>query len=149
MGKENTIERWRVEFVVPGDPRGKQRPRLARGGATYTPRETVVYEKEVRAAYYRSLGREGYERPHDGPVAVSITAYYGIPKSATKAQREKIARDDRPLKKPDVDNVEKIIMDALNGVAYEDDKQVTDALIRKRYAPEGEEPRVVVKVAGI
>ena len=39
-----------------------------------------------------------------------------------------------PTKKPDVDNILKIVLDALNGVAYDDDKQVTSSFPRKRYA---------------
>ena len=39
----------------------------------------------------------------------------------------------RPHKKPDVDNIAKVVLDALNGLVYTDDKQVTDLRVRKRY----------------
>lgn len=137
MGKEIT-----VTFTVPGQPRGKQRPRLARGGNTYTPRETVAYEKEVRGEYLQRLAklqeddpdREMFTRWYTGPVAVTITAYYDIPKSVSKKVRHEIeAGRQLPLKKPDTDNIAKIIIDALNGVAYKDDKQVVILEVEKAY----------------
>ena len=48
-----------------------------------------------------------------------------------------------PTKKPDADNIGKIVADALNGVAYQDDAQIILLQIRKTYS---EEPRVVVTV---
>lgn len=48
-----------------------------------------------------------------------------------------------PTKKPDIDNVIKVIADALNGVAYDDDKQIIDVSARKVYS---ETPRVDVRI---
>lgn len=129
-----------MKFTVPGEPRGKQRPRFSRRtGTTYTPSETVAYEKEVRAEFLRAGGRKT-----DGPVALNITAYYKIPTSATKAEREKMLAGQLPQKKPDIDNVLKIIMDGLNGAAYKDDKQVAAAAASKAY---DDEPHVEVEVS--
>lgn len=135
-----------IEFTVPGDPRGKGRPRFTRQGTAYTPKETTAYEKKVRAAYYEA--RRETDARLTGPVAVQITAYYEIPKSVTKKIREKImAGEELPMKKPDVDNVAKIILDALNDNAYQDDKQVTELFARKRYDTDGKGPRVSVMIA--
>ena len=49
----------------------------------------------------------------------------------------------RPTKKPDIDNVEKIILDALNGIAYDDDKQVVEEASSKLYS---DVPRVEIEV---
>ena len=128
-----------IKFTIPGDPRGKQRPRFnRRTGTTYTPTETVAYEKEVRALFYKAGGRKG-----DGPVALGITAFYKIPTSATRAERERMSAGEPPQKKPDLDNVVKIIMDGLNGAAYDDDKQVTSIHAEKEYS---EAPRVEVDI---
>ena len=65
-----------------------------------------------------------------------VRAFYGIPKSATKKKRADIAAGlVRPTKKPDFDNVFKILCDALNGVAYADDAQIVQASIHKCYTP--------------
>ena len=137
-----------IEFTIPGEPKGKARPRLGRGGHTYTPRDTRQYEHEVAEAYYRVLPQDAEEvKPIEGPVAVEITAYFGIPRSKSKKERLRIIRENvRPTKKPDIDNIEKIICDALNGIAYRDDSQVTDSYVRKRYVSEDEEPRVCVMI---
>ena len=52
----------------------------------------------------------------------------------------------RPIRKPDWDNVGKIICDALNGIAYRDDAQIVDALVRKFYS---DTPRVIVEISDI
>ena len=72
---------------------------------------------------------------HDGcEVHVNIHAMFPIPKSFSKAKREKaIAWEIAPQTKPDLDNVVKAVLDGLNGVAYADDKQVTRLQIEKLY----------------
>lgn len=138
-----------IQFTVPGDPRGKQRPRMTKYGTAYTPRETVAYEKLVKACMFRSIenGTSGTTRYKTEPVCVTIIAYYRIPTSITKKVRERIeAGDEKPTKKPDADNIAKIIMDALNGLAYQDDRQVVALTVLKEYA-KGTEPRVEVTVS--
>ena len=53
---------------------------------------------------------------------------------------------ERPTRKPDFDNIGKIICDALNGIAYRDDAQIVDALVRKFYS---DTPRVIVEISDI
>ena len=48
-----------------------------------------------------------------------------------------------PTKKPDIDNIAKIILDALNKIAFKDDNQITKIEIEKKYA---EEEKVYVKI---
>ena len=115
-------------FVIPGEPQGKARPRFTKGH-TYTPRDTVEYERLARLCYQgQSFGNV--------PVGVDILAVFGIPKSTSKRQRERmLCGAVLPTKKPDADNITKIICDALNGVAYDDDKQIAEVRIRKVYGP--------------
>ena len=83
--------------------------------------------------------------PKGVPVRVRITACFSIPKSAPKKKRAMmIAGDIVPTKKPDFDNIQKIICDALNGVAYHDDSQIVKADIEKVYSTT---PHVEVNVA--
>lgn len=63
-----------------------------------------------------------------------ITACFGIPKSTSKkARTAMLSGQTYPTKKPDVDNVVKIVLDALNGFAWHDDAQVIDLHISKTY----------------
>lgn len=120
-----------ISFSVPGEPVGKGRPRFTRTGHPYTPGKTESYESLVRLAY----GGSGIIFPKGVPVRVKITACFGIPKSAAKKRRAMmIAGDIAPTKKPDFDNIQKIICDALNGFAYHDDSQIVKADIEKVYS---------------
>ena len=120
-----------VTFVVPGMPQGKGRPRFMRNGHTYTPDKTRKYERLIREAYLLQSGHF-YDR---AVLALCIYACFPIPKSYTKKQRELIRAGKMfPLVKPDGDNIAKAVMDALNGIAYDDDKQIADIRCFKRYA---------------
>lgn len=135
----------KVKFVVPGEPQGKGRPRFSRAGEfirTYTPEKTANYENLIKVEYQRQcLGRKF---PDGTPLDMRITAYYSIPKSASKKKRAMMLQHRiRPMKKADWDNIGKIVCDALNGLAFHDDAQVVDAQVRKFYS---EDPRVVVTI---
>ena len=120
-----------VTFTVPGMPQGKGRPRYTRSGRPYTPEKTRKYEKLVRSAYKLQSGHN-FEK---AALVLNITAFFPIPKSFTKKQRELIRIGKLfPTVKPDKDNIEKIVLDALNGAAYDDDKQIVDGRTRKLYA---------------
>lgn len=122
-----------MEFVVEGEPQGKARPRFSRrSGTVYTPAKTAKYEKEIRQSF---LDAGGKMIPAGSYVLVTIDAYFEIPKSYTKRKRLACERNiNRPDKKPDIDNVVKVVLDALNGVAYVDDKQVIGVICRKWYS---------------
>lgn len=128
-----------IRFVVPGDPVGKQRPQFARGIA-YTPKKTKQYEEYVRLIW----NENDFESFGNKPVIMIVDAYFNIPKSTTKRDRLlMIAGLILHTKKADADNCAKTIMDAINGLAYKDDAQVTYLVSRKHYS---EKPRVIVQL---
>ena len=78
------------------------------------------------------------------PLRVRVTAYYGIPASTPQKQRALMPDNViKPTKKPDFDNIDKIICDSLNGIAWYDDSQITNGGCTKRYS---EDPRVEVVI---
>ena len=113
----------KVKFTVLGDPFGKGRPRFSRSGPyikTYTPEKTVNYETLVQLEYERQC--KNHRFPDKTPLDLRISAYYSIPKSTSKKKKLlMLCHAIRPMKKPDNDNVVKIIQDALNLVAFHDD----------------------------
>ena len=134
-----------IVFEVPGEPRGKGRPRFIRStGATYTPPETRAYEKKVLDCYrVQCRGTQFADMEY---ISVDVTAVYPIPKSVTKATRAAIEEGKiLPKKKPDIDNVLKIVLDSLNGIAYKDDAQVVMVSGKKIY---GNNPKVIIKMKG-
>lgn len=81
------------------------------------------------------LDAGGNAIPSDCYVGITVDAYFPIPKSYTKGKRLACQHNiNRPAKKPDIDNTLKVVLDALNGVAYEDDKQVVEVICRKWYS---------------
>lgn len=131
----------KVRFTVLGEPKGKGRPRFSTmTGSASTPKRTVNYETLVHMEYMSQC--PGIQFPDDAMLDMRILAYYSIPKSASRKKKAAmLAGDIRPTKKPDMDNVVKIIADSLNQVAYRDDTQIVDCQCRKFYS---NEPRVEV-----
>lgn len=124
-----------VEFTVPGMPIGKGRPRFARRGkfvTTYTPEPTATYENLVRVKAAEAMcGIALFEQ------AVSLTiALRVIPPQSWSARKRTnaLAGVIYPTTKPDIDNVIKILSDAMNGIVWIDDKQTVDLVVKKRYA---------------
>ena len=97
-----------VHFTVPGEPVGKGRPRFSRQGSfvmAYTPGKTVSYENLIKVEYERQSGLSFGERE----IGLRVTAYFSIPKSVSKAKRQRMKDGEiRPAKKPDIDNVCKV-----------------------------------------
>ncbi len=135
-----------MRFEVLGKPQGKQRAKVStRGGfaRAYTPEETVSYENLIRLSY-ATAHNDGETSFMDKPLTVEIIAHYAIPKAFSKKKRgEALAGTVRPQTKPDIDNVVKVVCDALNGVAYRDDTQVIRINAEKRY---GEEPKLEITI---
>lgn len=112
----------------------KGRPRFARRGAyvkTYTPKATKDSEEYIRAEYLRQTRQK---QPLEGAVNVCIEFHYAPPKGTSKTQTvEMLMGKIHRTKKPDIDNLEKTILDALNGVAWVDDKQIIELHAIKKY----------------
>lgn len=133
-----------VEFVIPGPPVGKGRPKFARRGkfvTAYTPDKTASYENLVKMSAAEAMN--GQELI-DGPVQVSVWLWVTPPASwSLKKQRDALGHLIFPTTKPDIDNVIKGIFDAMNEIVWKDDKQVIDLAVFKRY---GDSARASVTV---
>ena len=122
---------FQVTFTVYGDPQGKARPRFTRQGRAYTPAKTAGYEAEIRQMAAAAMGSS---EPLETPVSVFCYVTLPIPSSTPKKRLSAfLDGSERPLKKPDLDNVAKAFLDAMNGVVYQDDKQVVSLHCTKVY----------------
>lgn len=135
-----------ITFIVNGDPIGKHRHRsmvLPNGMIhNYNSTTNTRYEKLVAMEYKRQCSGIYFV----GELEVIINAFFGVPKSWSKRKKEQALNGEfRPQSKPDCDNVSKIILDSLNQVAFDDDKQITDLHTHKYYS---NEPRVEVAIIG-
>lgn len=130
------------EFEVIGEIKGKARPRMnTYTGKAYTPIETKDYENLIKQ-YFKIKYPRYIE--FEGRVAVTIMAYIKIPKNTTKKDIKKIEEGSlSPTKKPDIDNIVKIVLDALNKMAFKDDNQITRLSVEKIYS---EEEKIYIKI---
>jgi Holliday junction resolvase RusA-like endonuclease len=129
-----------IELIIKGVPVAKGRPRLSKWGA-YTPEATKMAERNLQA---QAILFKRPEKPCVAPVCVEIEFYIAIPMSDSKRVRErKLSGQELPAKKPDIDNLAKLVLDALNGVYWQDDNQIVQLSLSKQYS---EEPRTVVRI---
>ena len=123
-----------VTITLLGVPMGKGRPRFVRAtGRIHTDSKTEKYEERLRNQAIYAMSTGGHKRL-EGAIELAVLAYLPIPASWSTPKRLAAAQGRTlPTSKPDWDNIAKMI-DALKGVVWKDDAQVTDALVRKRYA---------------
>jgi len=118
-----------IHLTIPGPPIGKQRARVCRSGHAFTPAKTVNYEALVKQTFAAKY--PGFV-PMPGPVRMILSIYL----MESKETQRKLKRGARlyPTIKPDISNVLKSIEDALNGLAYVDDKQIISVYAEKKYS---------------
>ena len=130
-----------INLIIPGNPVAKGRPRVCKFG-TFTPIKTLNYETLIKELFIISK-----QEKETGMLEAVIKCYFKIPKSATKGKLLAMQHNIvRPVKRPDTDNLAKICLDALNGLAYDDDSQVVDLVVRKYWS---EIPRVEIQIAEV
>lgn len=114
----------------------KGRPRVTRTGRAYTPERTKEWEEFV-AWEYKKAQAEGRANPliESEPVRAFLGFFYQVPKSYSAKRRIACQNGSEAFTKhPDLDNLAKAILDALNGIAYKDDRQVVDLQCVKGYS---------------
>jgi len=114
-----------MKIVIYGAPTPKGRPKVAMRGrfpTVYTPKETREAEDEFMAQALKSKP----EAPLEGPLSVSISFFKIKPKSMPK-------RIIHWTTKPDIDNLAKLVLDALDKVFFQDDSQIVELICSKQY----------------
>lgn len=142
-----------IQFEVPGPAVAKARARVftvktKSGGVfhrAYTPSKTVNYENWIKLCFQEQKN-DGFE-PFSGPVWMQVDVFESVPSSFSQKKRKMaLSGEIFPLKHPDCSNLLKSFEDALNGLAYGDDKQIVSVYVTKAY---GEKPRAVVRIEGM
>lgn len=134
-----------VSFVVKGKPTGQPRPRMTAVGGharSYDPEKAVNYKAFVRMLCIDAMRKSGETDPTPVPgtgFKVRISAAFKPPASWSNKKKDRaIEGEIEATIKPDVDNIAKILMDAINGLIWSDDKMVTDLRVSKGYWTEDE-----------
>lgn len=133
-----------IEITIYGKPMAKERPRMTKTGHTYTPTKTLKYEKNVKDVFLKKY--KDFEI-YQGKMKATIKAVFEVPKSYSKKKKNMLLETSNNYKhKPDCDNIAKIVLDSLNGLAYKDDSQITILEVIKEY---GEQSKVIVKLESL
>jgi Holliday junction resolvase RusA-like endonuclease len=131
----------RVTLTIPGEPRGWGRPtpvaKLRGDGTPFVMMVTQEETREAKNALKRLFGAKySAHRPWTGPVMLRFTAIFETPRSFNKALQEAAARGLLYcVRKPDTDNIAKLIKDALSGLVYADDQQVMGGGVKRYGSP--------------
>lgn len=131
-----------LTFSVPGDPVPQPRPRVStRGGfaRAYVPAKHAVHAYRAAIAAAAQAAGAGV---HGEPVEVVIDLVFARPKSHLR--KNGLKADAPRYPRVDVDNAAKAALDSLNGVAWEDDSQVTRLVVEKTY---GSEARTTIRIS--
>jgi len=138
-----------ITIVVPGRPIAKKRPRFARVGRgirTYS-------DQQAEAKMFVSIAQKQVKKQFAGAVSVSCLFILPRPKSnyGTGKNRHKLKQTapEHHTVKPDVDNLEKFVLDCLNRVAWRDDGQVVFTMSKKIYEDEKNNPCTIITVEGL
>lgn len=100
------------------------RPRVTRWG-TYNDPKYTAFKKALATVVKTHI-----KQPLSGAIGIEVIFVFEVPKSWNKAKKESAKNH---TSKPDIDNLQKSIMDSLNGVAYKDDGQVCYMVAKKFY----------------
>lgn len=122
-----------LHFKIPLQPVAKGRPRfrvVAGHAQVYTPKETQVAEEALRLYIRNALPKDF--RLLEGPIAAMLSFHIPFPKSMSKRKRLMAW----PTTKPDLDNYEKLALDAMNQLVFRDDSQVVLVRKEKMYSDE-------------
>lgn len=140
-----------ITFTVPAVPIAQPRPRIgmrfAKGGGR---RPGVMRDENHPVHGFKATvaiaARQAYQGPPlNGPLQMNLYFYLPRPKRLNK-KRSRNQRCWHPCK-PDLDNLEKAVLDALKGLTWQDDSQVAEVLKRKMYAAQDETPNVRVEIS--
>jgi Holliday junction resolvase RusA-like endonuclease len=123
-----------IMFTIYGEPVPKGRPRFSTRGkfpVAYTPEKTKAYEFEVGMM---ALAAMGGSKPLEGALEAFIYVTFPVPASYSKKRTEACLSDsEKHTKKPDLDNICKILFDGMNGIVFKDDSQITSIHATKVY----------------
>jgi Holliday junction resolvase RusA-like endonuclease len=131
-----------LSFFIPGKIQGKQRPRFSKK-SVYTPVETVNYEKKIKFLVRKKINESKINIPFDGPIEVNIKAFKTIP----SYKKNKVFDGDFCQSKPDCDNIIKVVLDSLNKIVFDDDKQVAKISLLKCYTDDDTKEGVAVMIS--
>ena len=139
----------RIQFTVAGKPVAQGRPRFARRGkfvTTYDPEKSRSFKEIVKS---QAIEKGADKHMLEGPLKITLVFRIQRPKGHHGKKGLRPSAPTHHIVKPDIDNLTKLICDALEGICYARDQQICEAYGRKEYADNGFAPGVLVTIEEI
>ena len=151
---ENTLNS--VYFTVDGEPvpwkRARAKTHKVKDDKSGKEKTTVHFFEDKKASEYKEKIKNAYKESggkffeKGTPLRCDVCFLIAVPRSESLLKRQRLIREGRPTKRPDIDNLYKLIADALNGIAYYDDSQIVRLSLSKFWSSE---PRVEIIIREI
>ena len=126
--------RQRLSLSIAITPIPAPRPRVTRFN-TYMPADSANYKADVQLAAAAAMQAQGIKRAgRHVPVRLWLVCYLPIPKSISKQEKAERAGNPHTLENSDIDNLLKLVMDALTGTVWAGDGQVYTTEATKYWA---------------
>jgi len=126
-----------LEYTIHTKPMPQKQTRLGKN-FRYDP------SKNDKHLIMWNVQKDAPKSPLLGPIKLELTFYMPIPKSTSKTKKTQMLQEQiLPTTRPDIDNLAYIVTNALKGIIYNDDAQIVDMILHKRYS---EQPRTNIKV---
>jgi Holliday junction resolvase RusA-like endonuclease len=127
-----------MKFILEGEPIPQCRHRtFRRNGKNVNYDPNASHKNYVKMQMGRIVMNDPY-LPYKDFYYVSLIFWFSIPKSDSKAKRKaKLGGLIQHTSKPDLDNLEKGVLDSMSGVLFSDDRKVVKLQSEKRWAEKG------------
>lgn len=134
-------------FKIPGKIKAKQSVKFGKNGIKYTPKDVIDYANWIKICFQNKYPNHKPSDLENKNLEIEINAFFKIPKSFSKTKQTQALKNNiRPTIKPDWDNISKNVCDALNCIAYPDDKAIVKGSVEKYY---GEDDYLLVTLSTI
>lgn len=135
-----------IRFEVNTKPRGKERARHGKH-STYSTKAMVAYETEIKLMARQAMVKARLQISKNS-LHVIIHAYFNPAKSWTVSKKDLAYTGGLGhTSKPDADNISKAVLDAMNGIVYNDDSQVVSLTVTKEFVGYGGNDKIVIMVS--
>lgn len=126
----------RISLRFDIEPRAKQSYRTTKTGVSYQPKSVTNYAKAISLMARQQLAES--HKLLDGEIRVQIEFRFALPKSAPRHDQLAISKGHilHKTTKPDLDNLAKAVLDALNGIVWVDDARICSLILTKSYSKE-------------
>ena len=136
-----------IKMTIPIEPVGQLRPRATRCGRSirmYDPPKVAKFKKQLHEYAALEMKRQKLKRFENVALEVDLQIYRQVQNSISNAERcRRLSGVHRPTVKFDLDNYIKSILDGLNGVIWNDDKNIVSIVADKHYS---DKQRIEIKV---